>query len=61
MKKYAVIENQKVVNIIVWDGVSDIGSLVAVEIPEATFVNIGFGYDGSQFIVVEREPRDSDE
>lgn len=50
---YAIVANGVVVNIIVWDGDTSTwqppqGS-TAVAIPDGTFVNIGYLYDGTSF------------
>jgi hypothetical protein len=51
MKNFAIINNGIVENIIVWDtsnAYSPAGE--AIEIPEGSFVNIGFLYQDGQFI-----------
>jgi len=53
MKKYALINSDnKVVNIIIWDGVSFYNpgqGLQLIEILEGTVVDIGYIYDGRTF------------
>lgn len=48
---YAVIKNNKVENIVVWDGESDFYlSQELILIPEGSFVDIGFEYINEEFI-----------
>lgn len=51
MKNFAIINNNIVENIIVWDMSNDYTPAgQAIEIPEETMVNIGFLYQDGQFI-----------
>lgn len=53
MKAYAIIENQSVVNVALWDGASSWTpgeNYVVVLIPEGTNVGIGWSYIDGQFI-----------
>lgn len=53
MKKYAVINSEnKVVNIIIWDGLSIYNpgqGLQLIEILDGTLVDFGYTYDGVNF------------
>lgn len=57
---YAIVANSIVTNIVVWDDASTwtppSGS-IAAKIPAATFVDIGYTYDGTTFAApVESDP-----
>jgi len=53
MKKYALVNSEnKVVNIIVWDGASVYEppeGTQLIELSDGAYVDIGFSYDGSNF------------
>lgn len=52
MHNYAVVENGSVINVVVWDGVSEWAppdGAIAVDIPDDVPVGIGWLYDGSTF------------
>ena len=52
-KKYAIIENSKVVNVVVWDGVTSWeGSANAIELTEIA----GIGWDYSNGIFTDNRP-----
>lgn len=57
MKKYALINlENKVVNIIVWDGTSlytPPENNQMIELSDGAYVGIGFTYDGTNFIAPE--------
>ncbi|WP_158248851.1 hypothetical protein [Pseudomonas sp. GW456-12-1-14-TSB6] len=54
MKKYAVVKNGVVDNLIIWDG--DLegwqppAGTIAIEIPDSSPVSIGYLYNGSEFV-----------
>jgi len=53
VKKYAVVDNGSVVNIIIAETKQDAESascLTCIEVSPETFVSIGYVYDGSMFI-----------
>jgi hypothetical protein len=56
-KRYAIVENEKVTNIVLWDGVSKIDNetkLNMVEIKDQ-FVDIGYSYVKKKFFAGEQE------
>jgi hypothetical protein len=51
MKTYAEIVDDKVVNVVLWDGVSHFNTgLEIVEIPEDSYAGIGWDYVDGEFI-----------
>ena len=59
MANYAVIENGKVVNVIVWDGVAGLGDGDQMIIETVDGCGIGWTYAGGEFIpppVADQEP-----
>ena len=62
MNNYAVIENNAVVNTVVWDGETPIEIGELVEIPEGVAASIGWSYVDGQFIEpVQPEPESTQE
>jgi hypothetical protein len=50
MKTYAILENELVTNVIVWDGLSDYGVEGLVEIPDFSQAGIGWSYINEEFV-----------
>lgn len=57
MNTYAIIENGKVTNVIVWDGVTDFdSSMELVEILEGVGAGIGWDYIDGKFVDNRPQP-----
>lgn len=53
MNNYALVQNNIVINIVVWDGVDDIDfgdGVIAVEYENQSLVSIGYSYENGAFI-----------
>lgn len=52
MANYALVQDKKVVNTVVWDGEEEVSfgdNMLAVLIPDVEAVSIGYSYDGKKF------------
>ncbi|MCI3206574.1 MULTISPECIES: hypothetical protein [Pandoraea] len=58
MKKYAIIENGAVVNVVLWDGETKCDAIPddAVELPDGSAVSPGYAFDGANFIAPPAQP-----
>ena len=61
MGRYALVKDGKVLNMISWDGETEIDfgeGVVAVEMPEGQIVNIGYSYEDGEFTAPPLTPEE---